>query len=50
MRSIEMYFYEYFQNDVLINFSIPFRQAEVITLKNVVPANRNTGIRETFYM
>ena len=33
-----MYFYGYFQTDVLIFFFIPLRRAEAITSENFVPA------------
>ena len=38
-----MYFYGYFQTDVLINLFIPLRQAEAITWGNFVPAKRDPG-------
>ena len=38
-----MYFYGYFQTDVLINFFIPLRRAEAITWENFVPAKRDPG-------
>ena len=38
-----MYFYGYFQSDVLINFFIPLRQAETITWENFVPAKWDLG-------
>ena len=38
-----MYFYEFFEVDVLINFFIALRRAEAITRKNFVPAKRNPG-------
>ena len=38
-----MYFYGYFQTDVLINFFIPLRWAEAITWGNFVPARRDPG-------
>ena len=38
-----MYFYRYFQTDVLINFFIPQRRAEAISWKNFVPATRYPG-------
>ena len=38
-----MYFYRFFQTDVLINFFIPSRRAEAITWKNFVPAKRDPG-------
>ena len=38
-----MYFYGYFQTDVLINFFIPLRRAEAITWKNFVPPKRDPG-------
>ena len=38
-----MYFYRFFQTDVLINFFIPPRRAEAITWKNFVPAKRDPG-------
>ena len=41
-RSIEMYFHEYFQTDVLINFFIPLRRAEV-TWENFASAKRDPG-------
>ena len=36
-----MYFYGYFPTDVLINFFIPIRRAEAITLKNFVSVKRD---------
>ena len=33
-----MYFYGFFQTDVLINFLIPLMRAEAITWENFVPA------------
>ena len=53
-----MYFYGYFQTDVLINFFIPLSRAEAITWENFVPAKgiptvqkRDPVLRdETFYM
>ena len=38
-----MYFYGFFQIDMLINCSIPLRQAEVITWENFVPEKREPG-------
>ena len=38
-----MYFYGYFQTDVLINFFIPLRRAEAIIWENFVPAKRDRG-------
>ena len=38
-----MYFYGYFQTDVLINFFILLRQAEVITWENFVLAMQDFG-------
>ena len=38
-----MYFYGYFQTDVLINFFIPLKWAEAITWENFVPAKRDPG-------
>ena len=42
-----MYFYGYFQTDVLINFFIPLRRAEAITWQNFVPVVQRN---EFFYM
>ena len=36
-----MYFYGFFQTDVLINFFIPLRQAESITWENFGPGKRD---------
>ena len=36
-----MYFYGFFQTDVLTNFFIPLREAEAITWKNFVPVKRD---------
>ena len=38
-----MYFYGFFQTDVLINFFIPLGRAEAITCENFVPAKRDIG-------
>ena len=38
-----MYFYGFFQIDVLINFFISHRRAEAITLENFVPAKWDRG-------
>ena len=38
-----MYFYGFFQTDVLINFFIPLRGAEAITWENFVPGMRDLG-------
>ena len=38
-----MYFYGYFQTDVLSNFFIPLRLVEAITWENFVPAKRDPG-------
>ena len=38
-----MYFYGYFQTDVLINFFIPLGWPEAITSKNFVPTKRDPG-------
>ena len=38
-----MYFDEFFQTGVLINFFIPFRRVEVIKWENIVPAKRDPG-------
>ena len=38
-----MYFYRFFQTDVLINFFIPLRRAEAITWENFVPGMRDLG-------
>ena len=38
-----MYFYGYFQTNVLINFFIPLRRAEATTRENFVPAKRDPG-------
>ena len=38
-----MYFYEFFQTDVLINFFIPLRVRVWVTWKNFVPAKRDPG-------
>ena len=38
-----MYFYGYFQTDVLINFFIPIRRAEAITWENFVPTKQDPG-------
>ena len=38
-----MYFYGYFQTDMLINFFIPLRRAEAITWENFVPGKRDPG-------
>ena len=43
-----MYFYEYFQTNVLINFSIPLRRAEAITWENFVRANSSFWILKYF--
>ena len=40
---MEMYFYQYFQTDMLINFLIPLRRAETITRQNLFPAKRDPG-------
>ena len=46
-----MYFYGFFHADVLTNFLVPLRQAEMITLENFVSAKRDPSCREeTFYM
>ena len=36
-----MYFYRFFQTDVLINFFISLRRAEAITWEKFVPAKQN---------
>ena len=36
-----IYFFGFFQTDVLINFFIPVRQAEVFTWENFVPAKKD---------
>ena len=41
-----MYFYGFFQTDVLINFLIPLRRTEAITWKNFVQAKRDPGIQK----
>ena len=38
-----MYFYEFFQTDVIINFFIPLRRAEAIAWENFVPVNRDSS-------
>ena len=38
-----MYFYEYFQTDVLINFFIPLRPAEAIPWGNFILAKQDPG-------
>ena len=38
-----MYFYGFFQADVLINFYIPLRRAEAITWEHFVLAKRDPG-------
>ena len=38
-----MYFYGFFQTDVLINFLILLRSAETVTWKNLVPAKQDPG-------
>ena len=38
-----MYFYGFFQTDVLINFFISLRWAEAITWENFVPTKRDPG-------
>ena len=41
-----MYFYGFFQTDVLINIFIPLRQAEAVTWENFVPVvqKRDTAL------
>ena len=36
-----MYFYGFFQTDVLINFFIPLRRAEAIAWENLIQAKRD---------
>ena len=38
-----MYFYRFFQTDWLVNFFIPLRWDEAITLENFVPAKWDSG-------
>ena len=42
-----MYFYAFFQTDVLINFFNLPRRAEAITWENFIPVNRDPGSTTT---
>ena len=44
-----MYFYGFFQTDVLINIFIPLRQAEAVTWENFVPGKRHPGSTKEGY-
>ena len=41
-----MYFYGFFQTDVLLNFLIPLNRAEATTWENFVPAKPDLRIKK----